>query len=91
MVTWCDVRVGNLLWKNFLLGSVQNNQFDGDEPLFAPRKGKLKMNIGDLVDLLIGDLANEYAHMHFYIQASTNIKYAELEVGDFSPSRPRAK
>lgn len=32
------------------------------------------MNINELVDLLISDLANEYAHMHFYIQASTNIR-----------------
>lgn len=32
------------------------------------------MKIEELVDLLIKDLANEYAHMHFYIQASTNIR-----------------
>lgn len=31
------------------------------------------MKIDELLDLLIGDLANEYAHMHFYIQAATNI------------------
>lgn len=28
----------------------------------------------ELVKLLIGDLANEYAHWHFYIQASTNVR-----------------
>lgn len=39
MVSWCGhVRVGNLLWKNFLLGSVKITGFDGEEPLFAPRK-----------------------------------------------------
>jgi ferritin-like protein len=32
------------------------------------------MNIEELVDFLISDLANEYAHMHFYIQASTNVR-----------------
>jgi ferritin-like protein len=32
------------------------------------------MKIEELVDLLIKDLSNEYAHMHFYLQASTNIR-----------------
>lgn len=32
------------------------------------------MTIDELVDLLIGDLANEYSHMHFYIQASSNVR-----------------
>ena len=32
------------------------------------------MKIENLVDLLIADLANEYAHMHFYMQASTNVR-----------------
>lgn len=32
------------------------------------------MTIDGLVDLLMNDLANEYAHMHFYIQASTNVR-----------------
>jgi ferritin-like protein len=31
------------------------------------------MNIEKIVELLIKDLANEYAHMHFYMQASTNV------------------
>lgn len=29
--------------------------------------------MNDLIDLLLGDLANEYAHMHFYIEASTSV------------------
>jgi ferritin-like protein len=42
------------------------------------------MKIEDLVDLLIGDLSNEYAHMHFYIQASTNVTGPHrLEIGEF--------
>lgn len=32
------------------------------------------MTIDDLIDLLIGDLANEYAHMNFYMYASTSVK-----------------
>ena len=32
------------------------------------------MNIEKMVDILMGDLANEYSHMHFYMQAATNIK-----------------
>lgn len=42
------------------------------------------MNVENLIDLLIGDLANEYAHMHFYMQAATNIRgLHRLEVGEF--------
>jgi ferritin len=32
------------------------------------------MTINELVDLLEGDLANEYAHWHFYMQAATNVR-----------------
>lgn len=32
------------------------------------------MNIENLVDLLISDLSNEYAHMQFYQQAATNVR-----------------
>jgi hypothetical protein len=39
MIAWCgSIRVGNLLWKNFLKGAVKITGFDNDEPLFAPRK-----------------------------------------------------
>lgn len=39
IVSWCGtIRVGQLLWKNFLMGSVKISGIDGDEPLFAPRK-----------------------------------------------------
>lgn len=42
------------------------------------------MNIEQLVDLLIGDLANEYAHMHFYMQAATSISgLHRQEIGEF--------
>lgn len=42
------------------------------------------MKVENLVDLLIEDLANEYAHMHFYIQAATNIKgLHRQEIGEF--------
>lgn len=42
------------------------------------------MKIDELVDLLISDLANEYAHMHFYIQANTNIRgLHRQEIGEF--------
>jgi hypothetical protein len=41
VVSWCgNVRIGNLLWKNFLLGSVKIAGFEGEEPLFTPRKEK---------------------------------------------------
>jgi ferritin len=32
------------------------------------------MKIEEFVDLLISDLSNEYAHMHFYQQAATNVR-----------------
>ena len=32
------------------------------------------MTINELVELLEGDLANEYAHWHFYMQAATNVR-----------------
>lgn len=32
------------------------------------------MNIQELVGLLEGDLANEYAHWHFYMQANTSVR-----------------
>jgi ferritin-like protein len=32
------------------------------------------MTIDEFVDLLMSDLANEYAHMHFYMQAATNVR-----------------
>lgn len=42
------------------------------------------MTIEELVGLLIGDLANEYAHMHFYMQAATNIRGLHRhEIGEF--------
>jgi ferritin-like protein len=42
------------------------------------------MNIEQLVDLLLGDLANEYAHMHFYMQAATSIRgLHRQEIGEF--------
>jgi len=42
------------------------------------------MNIEQMVDLLIGDLANEYSHMHFYMQAATSIRgLHRQEIGEF--------
>ena len=42
------------------------------------------MNIEQMVDLLIGDLANEYAHMHFYMQAATSVRgLHRQEIGEF--------
>lgn len=42
------------------------------------------MNIEQMIDLLIGDLANEYAHMHFYMQAATSIRgLHRQEIGEF--------
>lgn len=40
VVTWCgQVRVGQLLWKNFLNNSVKITGFDMiGEPIFAPNK-----------------------------------------------------
>lgn len=42
------------------------------------------MNIEQMVDLLMGDLANEYAHMHFYMQAATSVRgLHRQEIGEF--------
>lgn len=42
------------------------------------------MNIEKMVDILMGDLANEYSHMHFYMQAATSIKgLHRQEIGEF--------
>ena len=42
------------------------------------------MNIELMVDLLLADLANEYAHMHFYMQAATSVKgLHRQEIGEF--------
>lgn len=39
VVSWCgNIRVGQILWKNFLSGSVSITGFDGDEPRFGPSK-----------------------------------------------------
>lgn len=39
VVSWCgNIRVGHILWKNFLGGSVKISGFDGGEPLFSARK-----------------------------------------------------
>lgn len=40
VIQWCgNVRVGQLLWKNFLLGSVNISGFDKDsEPRFTPNR-----------------------------------------------------
>lgn len=39
MISWCGtIRIGQILWKNFLSGSVKINGFEGDEPLFSARK-----------------------------------------------------
>lgn len=40
VVSWCgNVRVGQLLWKNFLIGSLKIAGFDEDgEPRFSPMK-----------------------------------------------------
>lgn len=42
MIQWCGtIRVGQLLWKNFLLGSLEVSGFDKDnEPRFIPNKEK---------------------------------------------------
>lgn len=40
VVSWCgEVRVGQLLWKNFLSGTVMISGFDSNEPMFSPNKG----------------------------------------------------
>lgn len=42
------------------------------------------MTIEELVSLLEGDLANEYAHWHFYMQASTAVRGLHRhEIGEF--------
>lgn len=42
------------------------------------------MKIEDLVSLLESDLANEYAHWHFYVQASTSVTgLHRQEIGEF--------
>jgi hypothetical protein len=39
MVSWCGtIRIGQILWKNFLSGSVKISGFDNGEPLFSARK-----------------------------------------------------
>lgn len=39
MVSWCGtIRIGQILWKNFLNGSVQIAGFEGGEPLFSAKK-----------------------------------------------------
>lgn len=39
VVAWCgNVRVGQILWKNFLSGSIMIMGFDGEEPRFGPSK-----------------------------------------------------
>lgn len=32
------------------------------------------MSVEDIVNLLLGDLANEYAHWHFYMNAATSVR-----------------
>lgn len=42
------------------------------------------MTIEQLVSLLEGDLANEYAHWHFYMQAATAVRgLHRAEIGEF--------
>lgn len=42
------------------------------------------MNIYKLVDSLLDDLSNEYAHWHFYMQASTAVRgLHRQEIGEF--------
>jgi rubrerythrin len=37
-----------------------------------------------LIESLMGDLANEYAHWHFYVQAATNVRgLHRQEIGEF--------
>jgi hypothetical protein len=40
VISWCgNVRVGQILWKNFISGGVAINGFDDQgEPKFSPRK-----------------------------------------------------
>jgi len=42
------------------------------------------MKIENLVEILENDLANEYAHWHFYMQASTRVRgISRLEISEF--------
>jgi ferritin len=42
------------------------------------------MKIEELIGLLCGDLMNEYAHWHFYMQASTSVSgLHRQEIGEF--------
>lgn len=38
------------------------------------REKETTMTIKEMVELLKGDLANEYAHWHFYMQAATSVR-----------------
>lgn len=39
VIQWCgSIRVGNILWKNFLSGSVRITGFEGEEPKFGALK-----------------------------------------------------
>lgn len=50
------------------------------------------MKIEELVELLVGDLANEYAHMHFYIQASTSLRgLHRQEIGEFFAEQAKSE
>jgi hypothetical protein len=41
VVSWCgNIRVGQILWKNFMMGSLEISGFDREEPIFAPKKGE---------------------------------------------------
>lgn len=41
VISWCgNIRIGNVLWKNFLYGSVDITGFEGEEPRFGPSKEK---------------------------------------------------
>jgi hypothetical protein len=46
VVSWCgEIRVGQLLWKNFLSGCVEISGFDSSgEPIFSPNKGNSDEN-----------------------------------------------
>lgn len=46
VIKWCgNVRIGEILWRNFLSGGVNITGFDADEePLFSPRKEERNEN-----------------------------------------------
>jgi len=46
VVTWCGtIRVGQILWKNFIQGSIDITGFDkSGEPFFFPTKGQTDEN-----------------------------------------------